>query len=810
VIHRLFACTLASAVWLLAPPAVGQFTMYDFEQPWQFEDWTVEGSDEPRVEAAERFATSGNTSARLHASAGEQPVVFRLRLWDNNYEPYDRVAIDITNASDEPLRLTAALVSDHDNGYRFPITVPPLSAETIVQKIRLPEFIRHDNLHFLTLTAEAGQPVDAYVDQIVALREGEQADHLAEDQPGDELTALRRAALSRRIAELRGAIESGELGLPSAQTMMTERLDELAAQIDDGDLADDDTATLLDAIGKAESTLDRFVEIAGYVDAYDKPTDAGFVIGFADAMTKVMPKHLPTGLELRDELSLSVAGGEKEAVQVVVVPFAGDVRNANVTVSDLAGPGGAVLDGEQVNADLVAFVETTFKTTPDVEYVGWWPDPLIDTDRPVDVALGDAQPWWVRVGAARDQTPGEYTGMITVSAEGQQDVTFPLSVTVRSFNVPKHAPIPTAVTFVGHTFKNYPMFQDGGWEERKFAYTDMLNDYMMNMDSLYRWADPDRLDAVDWELIEYQKDKVTLVMFNLGYFYEAEPDKVKALRPYYEEAKRRGVLDHAYIYGWDETGPNTWPKIAQATVDFGEEFPGLFTMITSQDHSYGFNSPIKELGAWVPIISRYNPTLAEQARELGRKVWWYTCIWPPHPYPNVFVDYPAIENRVLTGLMHMKYQPDGFLYYATTMWPKPDKIEFITDVPYTDWVPESFPGSNGDGSYFCLTDDGTLVPTLRVENYRDGFEDLAYWMILEHQVKLYRQQERADGGDWLKDAQAALERVDALVPDRRTWPDNAQAIYAYRDTLAELIESSPIDDTDPWKHGIGVRGIFQD
>ncbi|MFP3422537.1 hypothetical protein R0K19_24510, partial [Bacillus sp. SIMBA_161] len=86
------------------------------------------------------------------------------------------------------------------------------------------------------------------------------------------------------------------------------------------------------------------------------------------------------------------------------------------------------------------------------------------------------------------------------------DLTFPLTVEVRGFNVPRHAPIPTAVTFVGHTFKNYPVFQDGGWERRKFEYTDMLNDYLINMDSLYRWANPDRLDAVDWELIEYQKE----------------------------------------------------------------------------------------------------------------------------------------------------------------------------------------------------------------------------------------------------------------------------------------------------------------
>lgn len=800
--NRLFALLFFA---MTAAMVQAQYVMYDFEQPWQFEDWSVSQPGAQHVTRVSRFGTQGSTAVHLDALASSQASEFKLRLWDNNYEPYDRIAFDITNASVDEVRLVVGLIGDIDNGYRFHVTVPPLTHKTIVHKIKLPKFIRHDNIHFMTFTAEPGMAVDVYIDNIVALRKDEKASEIESEKLAKEIAELRKRKVMAMINQTRGALHAQDFDLPKARAMLLDELQELEKQANEMEFSQGATLALVDDIRKLGQTADRFEEIASYLKEYDKPTDAGFLVGFADSMRKIMPRHLRTHLDIEDAVELSLAGGEKEAFQVAVVPFNRAAQNVTVEMSDLKGPDGATINKDAIDTDLMAYTKTAMRTTPGVEYIGWWPDPIIDTDEAVDVALGDVQSWWVRINASRDQEPGVYTGTLTVKADGQDDLVFSVTAEVYGFNVPRHAPIPTAVTYLNRNMLEFPPIgSKEKWEEVKFDHTDVLNDYYINIDSIYNWANPDRFDAVDWELMEYQREKGTLVSFNLSHFNDAKDKLIESIQPYYEEAKKRGMLKHAYIYGFDETPPYSWQSIEDATKKLNEEFPEVMTMVTSQDHSYGFNSPIKHLGAWCPIISRYNPTLAEQAREKGRKVWWYTCIWPPHPYPNVFVDYPAIDNRVLTGLMHMKYQPDGFLYYATSIW---RSVEGLSKYPYSDWNPNSYGNTNGDGSYFVLGADGSLIPTIRIENYRDGFEDLAYYMILEHQVKTYEKSNSHVDDAWLRKAKDALAQIDQYVRSRTDWPKDPEQIYNYRAELAKLIEASPIKDTDPWKNGMGVRGL---
>jgi hypothetical protein len=81
-----------------------------------------------------------------------------------------------------------------------------------------------------------------------------------------------------------------------------------------------------------------------------------------------------------------------------------------------------------------------------------------------------------------------------------------------------------------------------------------------------------------------------------------------------------------------------------------------------------------------------------------------------YKYANFFVEYPAIEARLLMGLMAYKHQIGGFLYYQIANWPylfhQPGG--WITNGPYTSWDPRTVgmrktnrPG--GDGSLFAWT-----------------------------------------------------------------------------------------------------------
>jgi len=66
---------------------------------------------------------------------------------------------------------------------------------------------------------------------------------------------------------------------------------------------------------------------------------------------------------------------------------------------------------------------------------------------------------------------------------------------------------------------------------------------------------------------------------------------------------------------------------------------------------------------WVPLTPSYDLPEAEALRREGKQMWWYICLVPVHPYANWFIEYPAIESRLLMGAMSHKYRVDGFLYY---------------------------------------------------------------------------------------------------------------------------------------------------
>ena len=85
------------------------------------------------------------------------------------------------------------------------------------------------------------------------------------------------------------------------------------------------------------------------------------------------------------------------------------------------------------------------------------------------------------------------------------------------------------------------------------------------------------------------------------------------------------------------------------------------------------------------------------------------------------------------GAMTAKYRPDGFLYYQTSLW---QAKEPIRKGPFTNWDPRSYRDAHGDGSWLCMREGGLPVPTIRLENYRDGLEDYAYVRILEEAIRI--------------------------------------------------------------------------
>ena len=536
--------------------------------------------------------------------------------------------------------------------------------------------------------------------------------------------------------------------------------------------------------------------------------DDGYLVGFATSMEKLLPREVPFRLTASREWTCHVARNEREAFQVAVLPTDRALKNVSVTTGDLVAASGAILKRSHIDCDVVGYVKTERRPPYAVSHVGWWPDPILDFLGPVAIAAGDLQSFWVRVRAPKDQPPGVYRGKLTVDVADAESFVADLTVVVHSFTLPDHPPLPTAITFFE---RKAQMGGEANWNRMKFVYADFLADYGIDYDSLYRRGPP------DFEIVKHLHDRGRLVAFNLGNVFNAGTraegfdkairDTVERLRPAYERAKAMGVLDHAYIYGFDERPKEQFALLERSARALRQAFPEVLLMTTSYDHSFGLDSVVKTIDAWCPLTPRFDRKKAEAARAQGKKVWWYICCGPHNPYANWFVEYRAIESRLLMGAMTVKERPDGFLYYSLSIW---NTNEPITRGPFTSWNPVSWTTYHGDGSLLCSGPGGMPVPTIRLENYRDGLEDFAYACILEEIVRRYEAKNEkltVAQKEWLENARRALVVPEKLVRSMREYSGDPADVYAYRNRLARLIDTSGMAETNPWGSDFGVRGF---
>jgi hypothetical protein len=312
-----------------------------------------------------------------------------------------------------------------------------------------------------------------------------------------------------------------------------------------------------------------------------------------------------------------------------------------------------------------------------------------------------------------------------------------LNIHVWDFELPLKASLPTAfslneVLTVDPNGGPRPLY-GADWVNKGIAqqfYTLML-DRRMGVTHLYGAPDNDvepLANITDWSA----RGESDVNLKNLGVSNPANLNKVtdSVLATRVSQVTTAGLLGASYVYGYDERGSSYFNAIRDMFGKVHELYPGLRTMTTAKDTSFGLSTNLRSVvDIWVPQIDVYSQTAANQLRVESKDMWWYICVGPSRPYPNFFIEYPAIEARLLMGLMAHKYQPGGFLYYSVARWLSASWHGPITSGPYTAWDPKCGDRNSGDGSLFCAGADGPL-PTIRSENIRDGLEDYEYLKLL--------------------------------------------------------------------------------
>ena len=542
-------------------------------------------------------------------------------------------------------------------------------------------------------------------------------------------------------------------------------------------------------------------------------------VGLASSMVKVLPRGAEIPAVPVTEATMRLARNERESVQVVVTPGDRDLANVRVRVSDLRRADGTSFTASNVACDVVGYVHTMRKapyrvgcwnatnaapgwvrTTTNAP-TGWWPDPILNFLDGVTVADTDAQSFWIRVHCPETQPAGVYVGTLTVSADDMPPLAVPFRVRVNDFAVPKKSPLPMAITFspgpsaqyatpeelaINAQLRKDPEFPGNLWRKHELEWGDFLADYYITMDSLYHNGE------IHWDVLARLKEQGRLDRFNLGYWHyftggaDAEAKwratKVRQLKEAYAKAKELGLLGHAYVYGCDEIATNWFGNIRRCVEILKEELPGVPISTTAYDHEFGVGTPLDVMDWFTPLTPKFDPEKAAKSRAAGHQVWWYICCGPHAPQANMFIECPAIEGRVLMGAETTRQRPDGFLYYQITIW---NSKRCITSGPFTDWDPRSWTRYHGDGSWTCVGPDGKPLPTVRLENFRDGLEDFAYALALEKKLKARANQNDA----WAKRARELLSVPGDVMQSMTQFTGDPAAIYRWRDAMADLIEA---------------------
>ena len=534
------------------------------------------------------------------------------------------------------------------------------------------------------------------------------------------------------------------------------------------------------------------------------------VAGWATSMEAVRPRAAFKWKPIHD-IHVRLARGERESFQVLVSPADGDLKDVGVEI-DMGEC--SAFSSTNFSVGVVGFVETKlppwpYKVRPKMAppSLGWWPDAILDFQKTADIRGEDVQSFWVRVTCPTNQPAGDYVGRVKVMVGGREAEKGVLHLRVNDFSVGRTAPLPMIVSFnpwkpnkkKGETLP--PDDYRLAWKTRKEAYCDWLADYYVTWGDYYvNWHSEPR-----WDMLVRLKEQGRLGFFNLMFWYYMG-DGVKGeehfrnvdvpkYRERYNKAKELGLLDHAVFGGCSEMKPPLHEKIARTVKAMKKEFPDVPIVSSAQDFKRGTDgSPLSCLDASIAVVNRYYPEIVKKAREEGRKVWWYICNWPNAPWINGLLEDPPCQLRVLMGALTQKMKPDGFLYWQISTWPSDNAI---TNGPWTDWSPRTFGGWHGDGQWTaCGGPDLMPLATLRLENFRDGLEDLWYVKLLEEKLHEVASGQgsvtsgREGRAAWARRAQAALAVPDEVAKDGKTFSVDPEVIYRWRNEVADLIEEA--------------------
>ena len=507
---------------------------------------------------------------------------------------------------------------------------------------------------------------------------------------------------------------------------------------------------------------------------------ARYAVAITSSATTV-GHRLPFPADFDTPARIELARNDTEAIQLVLLPFGQDLRNVRISCSAFQS-GAVVLPDNIVRINPIGFLRQ------ELESLDAFGDVLLPNE-PFDVPIGQNQPILVSVWTTADTPAGIYRGTVTIEPENSHYYEIPFEVTIWDFAL---SDIPTL----------------DGWFGETGDCTAWLRS--RRMPSAIRGraipfpADPDEFPAAKEEIRQRIEELIDDGALSLEISFDAPCRQDESLRwhadggtgPYYYTPQQQqmlerwfqacgttleelGYADRFFIWIWDEPSAIHHEAMRQKCdiVRQGSEQIGRL-----QPGGGLPTGMIGQINMWCPLSAGHSSDFERAAHDRGERYWWYTCCEPQAPYANIaFLGSNVLEGRLLPWMM-FKNNVDGYLFWTFSL------LTWHPEVPYQVQLP------NTDCGVLAGSGDGMLwyrgIPSLRLHNLADGYEDHQYLSLLSGQVQQLQNQSGSNRTESQRAIQASQELIaipDEIITDLTDYATIPEPVLEHRRRIAQQI-----------------------
>lgn len=520
----------------------------------------------------------------------------------------------------------------------------------------------------------------------------------------------------------------------------------------------------------APHLLDRGPRVLERPLAVSGPTQ----LWFASSLEKVFREDaVDAGGAVNPIRQIRLARNEHESFQVCLRP-----------PTDMSLAGVRVVPGPLMSADGSAQITEQDIDVYRVQYhhigipshyegpTGWWPDALPPA-APFTAEAGVTSPLWITVFARPELPAGVYRGSLTITASNAGPWELGLEVEVHDFQLPA---MPALKTDFGFSMESLSRYAERLGADPDVLARHYLENALSHRVTLRELCQLPR-ESADYgaALRRYEERLEALQRAGVSTYYVPSslidvPAQLEAANAF---VKRNKLEDRAFTQLAYEPEPPAWDRVLEKMQTWKNYAPDIPITVSAMGLR-PFIPPVLDIWSLhAQVLDTTHNAAALNRTSEGGRVWWYVNHTPPRPYGNFFVDFAAIEHRILfwqAWALGMR----GMQYWSVNFWPnKGDPMENLLDITPV----------NGDGLLVYPQMEGP-VNSIRWEVIRDGIEDYDYMALFMERVRALRGQSRHEA---LLQRVSAVYNLEEIVPSLVTFTREPEILLNKRDDIARMI-----------------------